>query len=64
MKQEKLIKITAVELAELKDRLSGMVGEYIQLEEEKKNADQDWNERMGELWEKIKLQRARIEGGE
>ena len=62
LSQPKLIPMSEKELAELKDKLSGMVGEYLQLEEEKKAADQDWNERMGKLWEEIKLQRAKIEG--
>ena len=62
--QPPLIKMSAAELAELKSKLSGLVGEYIQLEGEKKAADEDWNGRMGELWEQIKLYRAKIEGVE
>ena len=62
--QPKLIPVSAEEIATLKDKLSSMVGEYLQLEEEKKAADQDWNERMSELWDEIKLQRAKIEAAE
>lgn len=63
-KQIKLIKPTATELAQLKENLSGLVGEYIALEDQKKEADADFNERMGEIWEEIRGLRLRIKEGE
>lgn len=59
-RQPLLIKPTPEQITKLREQLSGFVREYIGIEEEKKAADADWNNRMGELWEEIVGIRARI----
>jgi len=58
--QPLLIKPTPEQIEKLREKLSGLVGEYIQIEDEKKAADADYNERMGDIWEEIRALRARI----
>lgn len=53
MKQETLIKPTPEQIAKDKIRLADLTIEYINLEQEKKAADADYAERLGELWEEI-----------
>jgi hypothetical protein len=62
--QPLLIKPSPEELADLKERLSRNVGAFIALEDEKKEADADFNERLTELWEEIKGLRIRIREAE
>ena len=45
---------TGEELQKLREKLSGLVGEYIGLEDQKKAADADYNERMGEIWDEVR----------
>ena len=58
--QPLLIKPTPEQIEKLREKLSGLVGEYINLEDQKKAADADYNERMGEIWDEIRDLRARI----
>ena len=58
--QPLLIKPTPEQIEKLREKLSEFVREYIQLEDEKKAADADYNERMGDIWEEIRALRARI----
>ena len=63
MRQEKLIRLTPAEVESLKSELSGKVGEYIKLEDEKKAADADFTERLNDLWDEIRGMQTRINEG-
>lgn len=52
------------EMSDNKEKLSTLVGEFIRIEDDKKAADADYNERLTELWDEIKALRARIKEGE
>ena len=58
--QPLLIKPTPEQIEKLREKLSGLVGEYINLEDQKKGADADYNDRMGDIWDEIRAMRARI----
>ena len=58
--QPLLIKPTPEQIEKLREKLSGLVGEYINLEDQKKGADADYNDRMGDIWDEIRALRARI----
>jgi len=60
MHQQLLAPPTEKELAALREKLSDLVGGYISLEEQKKAADADYNERMADIWDEVKALRARI----
>jgi hypothetical protein len=60
MKQENLIRLTPAQIQDLKSDLSGKVAKYIKIEDEKKTADADFNERLTELWDEIKEIQTRI----
>jgi hypothetical protein len=62
--QQLLAPPTEKEIADLREKLSGMVGEYINLEDQKKAADADYNERMADLWDEIRGIRGRINDAE
>ena len=55
---------TPQDLAKLREAMSGLVGEYINWEDQKKAADADYNKRMGDLWDRVRALRARITEGE
>ena len=62
--QPLLIKPTPEQIEKLREKLSEFVREYIQLEDEKKAADADYNERMGDIWDEIRALQARIKEAE
>ena len=59
-RQPLLIKPTPEQIIRLREQLSGFVREYIEIEDQKKAADADYNERLGDLWAEIVGLRARI----
>ena len=62
--QQLLVKPTEEQIAALREKLSGLVGEYVNLEGKKKDADSDYNERMGDIWDEVRALRARISEAE
>jgi len=62
--QQLLVKPTIEQIAALREKLCNRVGEFINLEEEKKGADADYNKHMGEIWGEIVGLRARIKEAE
>ena len=58
--QQLLAPPTEKELAALREKLSGLVREYITLEDQKKDADADYNEQMADIWDEVRALRARI----
>jgi len=63
MKQEKLIRRSPQEIAELRQTQSAKLSEYIKIEAEKTAADSDYNERLNDLWDEIKGIQTRINEG-
>ena len=62
--QQILFKPTPEQIADLRDKLSNLVGEFINIEDQKKAADADYNEQLGELWAEVVELRARIKEAE
>lgn len=62
--QQLLVTPSAEQVAHMKHRLSGLVGEYIKIEDEKKAADSDFNERLAEIWDEVRGLRAQIKDAE
>ena len=61
--QKALFPPSPEELAELKQQLATLVGEYIEMEDHKKAADADYNKRLAHMWDEIRGLRARIKTG-
>ena len=64
MEQQVLVKPSEEEIAKLKSRVSGLLAEYIAIEEERTEANRDFGERMKDLWDEIKGIQIRIKEAE
>ena len=62
--QPLLVRESPEEIQKLKARVSGLVSEYIALEDEKNEANKDYNSRMIEMWDEIKGLQLRIKEAE
>jgi len=62
--QQLLVKESPEEIQKLKARVSGLVASYIALEDEKNEANKDYNSRMVEMWDEIKGLQFRIKEAE
>ena len=62
--QQLLVKPTQEQIEALRDKLSNLVCEFINLEDQKKAAANDYNERLDEIWAEVVGLRERIKEAE